>query len=85
MRPAHRVDYGRFVPVCLFFVQQAWDISPVASQIDEQLLSSIRLMTAEPADKIRSPQPISPGSQPKLQDEELISPEETLRKFIESY
>ena len=32
MRPVHRVDYGRFVPVYISFAQLAWDFSPVSSQ-----------------------------------------------------
>ena len=85
MSSAHRVDYGRFVPFAYPACKKPGTLVPLLHQIVEKLPSSFRLMTAEAADKICSPQPISPGSQPKLQGDELISPEEILRKFIESY
>ena len=34
MRPAPRVDYGRFVPVCVYFGPQDRDISPFHTPSD---------------------------------------------------
>jgi len=39
MRPAPRVDYGPFVPVCVYFAPQGWDISPFHTPSDRTLVA----------------------------------------------
>ena len=39
MRPAPRVDYGRFVPVCVYFAPQDRDISPFHTPSDLKIVA----------------------------------------------